>query len=564
MAVISSNQAAFLRYEIENGNSRRRKVALQEISRRYRKGDQLNSEARNSFEKLINGIVLSDSDKKVVRWCLNALARLGTKQNSNRYVILAMQQFQEDPEIVAAAVAALSHMYNGCLDLVPELNLIDPAVRVLAAMQITDASKLDISGLKIDIDRSDDEVLKLALLVIGLNKDIQNLLHPKHSNGSIVKQLCQHDDPIVRQYSVWSVMENRFLTLDDLGISFENINNQPVNVQSKLLQLAAERETNFKLRREVIQGGIHNDYSEARIGLATGISKIYFSELEDLTIDWFNTESDEGIRLLLAEHFARFSDACVPYYEKAQSIVESEPHLTNRILLGAEGKPLYSAIKQAGTKSGMMDLFGLSPDLTMMFDRARGIVKEIHPMKVLFLASSPVDQDSLKIDRECRDIKEQLNLVKDKKVVLDFEHAWAARTDQIQTEILNSKPEVLHFSGHGGPGELVFEDHNGWTKTVSGEALAQLIALCPTIKIVLLNACYTESIAKLVSPHVSAVIGCEVSISDEAATQFTRAFYRALAHGHDVGTAFALGKNEISLAGSPTEAAKYKITLAQS
>lgn len=559
MAIISPGQTAFLKFEIENGDARRRKVALQEISKRYRRGDQFNAPNRNSFEKLINGIVLADRDKKVVRWCLNALARLGTRQNSSRYVTLALQQHGEDPEIVASAIAALSQMYNGSLDLIPELNSIDPAIKILAAMQTTDPRKLDLSELIVDIDKSDTEVLKLALLTVGLNRDIQNLLHPRHSNGQIVKQLCQHDDRIVKQYSVWSVMENKRLTLGDLGICFDHINKEPINVQSKLLQLAAEREPDLVSRRQIIHDGIFNEHPEARIGLATGIRHVFFEGLEELTVNWFDAENDLDVRNLIAEHFGRFSGNCPSYFDKSVQIAEADPGISDRILLGAEGKPLYSAIRSHSGNNGIGNLFGNQSDLNSMFHGEAHILGKTRRMKILFLAANPGDQTSLRIDQEARDLKEQIALVRETTVNLEVEHAWAVRTDQIQREILNAKPEVLHFSGHGGPGLLVFENNSGASVEVSGETMANLVELVPSIKCVILNACYSESVAKLVAPHVEAVIGCNVSIDDDAANYFTRAFYRALAHGQDIRNAFLLAKNEVSLNGKEKESEKYKM-----
>lgn len=560
MAIISPGQTAFLKFEIENGDARRRKVALQELSRRYRSGDKLNAEGRNSFEKTINGIVLSDNDLKVVRWCLNALARLGTRQGSSRYVAAAMKQYEEEPEIVAAAIAALSHMYHGNLDAVPALSVLDPSIRILAAMQTTDVHKLNPSELTIDIDKADKEVLKLALLVVGLNRDIQNLLHPRHSNGAIVRQLGQHDDPIVRQYSVWSVMENRHLTLADLGIPFDTIGTQPANVQAKLLQLAAERESDPMVRHQIIHEGTFNDFPEARLGLAKGLVYSYYEGLEDLTIRWYDVEENLDVLGLVAEHFARFSDDCDPYFAKALEIIEADPKLTDRILLGAEGKELYGTIKALDRTNGMGDLFGTPSDLAAMFQKSTEILRKAPPMKVLFLAANPLDEGRLKIDKEASDLKEQLALVRDTKVAVDVEHAWAIRTDQLQREVLNAKPAVLHFSGHGDTGMLIFEDAAGKAVEVSGEALAGLVELTPTIKCVVLNACFSASVSKLVAPHVEAVIGCDVSIGDTAAILFTRAFYRALAHGESFQRSFELAKNDLNLNGQGKEAGKYTIS----
>lgn len=342
-----------------------------------------------------------------------------------------MKQYQDEPEIVAAAVAALSRMYHGHFEAVPELSFVDPSVRILAAMQTTDVDKLDLSSLSINIDKSDKEVLKLALLVVGMNKDIQNLLHPRYSNGTIVKQLGQHDDPIVRQYSVWSVLENKQLTLADLGISFDMIGAQPSNVQAKLLQLAAERESDLKTRHRIIHEGSFNELPEARLGLAKGLKLSYYDGLEDLTISWFDVENDPDVIELLAEHFARFSDDSGPYFDKAIEIVDANPKLADRVLLGAEGKYLYGKIRTLIRKEGMSDLFGSTHGVTGLFQKTPEPSKKVKTMKVLFLAANPIGQVPLKIDKEASDLKEQLALVRDAKSPVVVEHAWAIRTDQL-------------------------------------------------------------------------------------------------------------------------------------
>ena len=559
MPVISPGRTAFLKFEIDRGDATRKKAALQELCRLYRRGDRLNAVDSVVFERAINGMVLAEADLKVVRWCLNALARLGTKDGSSRYVVTTLKSHEEDPEIVAAAIAALAHIYRGKLDEVPQLKTVDPAIRILAAMQTTDISKLDTSGLRINIERADVEVLKLALLTVGLNRDIQNLLHPRHANGVIVKQLGQHDDRIVKQYSVWSVMENRLLTLDDLGIPFEMLEAEPPNVQAKLLQLAAEREPDTKRRHQIIHDGTFNGYPEARIGLAKGLTHTYYDGLEDLTIDWHSTEQDPTVRSLVAEHFARYSEVCRPYEQKALELYEADTGLREHILLGAEGKRLFGRVKALDASNGMGDLFVRPSDLTSMFQMPPHLKRKAPPMKVLFLAAHPDDAKRLRLDVEARELQQQLDLVKDTKQPIEVVHAWAVRANDIQREILNAKPAVLHFSGHGDTGILAFEDSAGNAFPVSGQALADLVELCPSIKCVVLNSCFSDSIAVQIAPHVDAVIGCDVSVDDKAASVFTSAFYRALAHGESVEAAFRFAKNDLALAGEDEEAKNYRI-----
>lgn len=559
MATISDGQTALIRFEIENGSPSRKKGALQDLTKLYRVGQQLNSEAGNAFERIICGSLLRENDRKVVRWGLNALARFGTRQGSGSYVGLAMRKFEEDPEIVGAAVAALSRLYDGQLDMVADFPSIDPAIRVLASMQTTDPHKIDMTGLSIDIDKSDKEVLKLALLTVGLNRDIKNLLHPRHRNGEIVRQLCQHDDRIVRQYAVWSVMENRWLTLGDLGISFEAIEGQPVNVQAKLYQLAAERHPDARFRTRIIHQGTYSDHAEARIGLAKGISNSFYDGLEEVTLGWYDSDEDDEVKALVAEHFAKFSEDCRPYADKVMAIVEANPKLLDRLMVRVEGKELYGKLQDKDLKSGMKDMFGTSPDLETMFRQAADLSKKVETMKVLFLAANPLDQQTLKPDREANDLKAQLAAVRDAKVKVDVEHAWAIRVEQLQAEVLNFQPDVVHFSGHGDVGLLVFEDAAGNTTEVSGESIARLIELVGSVRCVVLNACFSDSISKLIASHVEAVIGCDDTIDDEAAIMFTRAFYRALSHGVTFEQAYNLARNELDLHGEKGESEKYKL-----
>lgn len=555
--VISAGKTAFLKYEIENGSARRKKTALQDVSRLYRQGFNLRPDNRNAFEQIVNGIVLAHADVKVVRWCLNALAQFGTRAGCTRYVELALQANEGNPEIVAAAVAALSRMYNGRIDEVPSLKTVDPIVRVLAAMQVSAPTGLDLSGVRINIDTADPQVLKLALITVGLNKDIENLFDPKHSNGQIVKALGSYPDDIVRQYCVWCVLENRRLTLADLGMSFDSLEKQPPNVQAKLLQLGAEQVQNRKQRHEIIYRGSFLSSPEARLGLAKGLLTNYYDGLEEITIGWFDTEDDRDAKGLLAEHFGRFSEDCPPYWDKASAVAEAEPDLLDRILLGAEQTALYSTLKSNASAEGNLDLFQNPTDLETMFRGAPLIRKAKLTMKALMLAASPVDQQSLRLDEEARDLREQLKLVNEPMAVVQIEHRWAVRTNQLQMEVMNVKPQILHFSGHGDRGALLFEDVNGNASEVSAEAIAELVELNSCVDCLLLNACYSESVARLVSPYVKAVIGCTTSIDDNAAIAFTRSFYRALAHGETYEKAFRLAKNEVRINFASAEADKY-------
>src|SRR5690606_22020246 len=147
-----------------------------------------------------------------------------------------------------------------------------------------------LTGFRINVDTADDEVLKLALITVGLNKAFENMFHPRHSNAELVKALGQHNNRIVKQYSVWSVIENTNLSIEDLGIPFSGLDIEPSNVQAKMLQLGAEKIVDLKERQEVIRKGSYLTAVDAREGLAKGLLSVYYDGLEGITLDWYDVE----------------------------------------------------------------------------------------------------------------------------------------------------------------------------------------------------------------------------------------------------------------------------------
>ncbi len=375
---------------MDRGDAKRKKVALQELCALYRRGFILSAEETITFETTINGILLRDKqDLKVVRWCLNALAQFGHFTNSRIYVETALTSFAGHPEIEAAGVAALCHMFRGSVSDIEALAKIDPVIWKLAALQNTDPGKIQIGDVCIDIYAADPAVLRLGLITVGLNKDIENLFHPKHKNAEFVRHLGQHDDNVVQQYSVWSVIENRRLTFADLGIPLDSIERLAPNVQSKMYQLVAERDEDLQRRLDLTYRGSIAAPDDAREGLAKGIKDNYYDGLETVTIEWFQQEQHKPIREILAEHVARFSDECGPYEDLALEINEADESLRGRLLLGAEGKPLYGKLK--GTESGRLFEGFDSPDYLPNIIRNRTI-KPPSPLarRVLMLSASPL------------------------------------------------------------------------------------------------------------------------------------------------------------------------------
>ncbi len=167
---------------------------------------------------------------------------------------------------------------------------------------------------------------------------------------------------------------------------------------------------------------------------------------------------------------------------------------------------------------------------------------------ILFLAANPSNTPPLKLDEECRAIDQALRLGEFRDS-FTIQQQWAVRIQDLQEHLLRHRPDIVHFSSHGGVGgEIILEDHTGNTRPVSPEALGRLFsALQDDIRCIVLNACYSERQASTLAQHVDCVVGMSTAIGDRAAISFATAFYRALGYGRSVKTAFDLGCAEISL-----------------
>lgn len=560
-ASITHQQAAYLRYELISNDPQRQKTALQQLCRLVRTGFMFRPEAKASFEQMVAGLTVNASDPKVVRWGLNAIARIGTVANTAESAKVALRRHEGDPEIVAAGVSALAALYRGKIPPEVAVGEIDPATRMLAAMQTVAPRLLDAVSLAIDIDTADVELLKLALIVIGLNRDIQHLLHPRHENGAIVRALGQHDDIIVRQYSVWAVLENKRLGPEHLGIPFDRIEREEPNVQAKLLELAPSAVEDPVERQGLIILGTNLTSARAREGLAKGLAHNFHEGLQDVTISWARTEVDDRVLLPLAEHFARYAEVAPSYRDQALELYDRGPAYQERVRLGAEGTTLYAEVRSSVDQlPGLFD-GGTDVERSSIVER----MKMERELGVLFLNATPDPEAPvhpnyrpIRPDKEVKELRDRLAGIPQPRRRLVLETVYATRPDEIQTKMVRHNPKVLHFSGHGGGGALAFEDRQGGTALVKSVLLARIVKTYGELECLVLHACYSDEIAEACEDYVPHVVGSRDAIDDETAPLFTYMFYQALAMGRSYRRAFAMGQNEVALV-REDEAAKYAI-----
>jgi WD domain, G-beta repeat/CHAT domain len=203
------------------------------------------------------------------------------------------------------------------------------------------------------------------------------------------------------------------------------------------------------------------------------------------------------------------------------------------------------------------------------------------PMRhtILFLAANPLGTDRVALDREARDIQVELER-SGQRDRFEFVTRWAAEPLDLLRELRKLKPTVVHFSGHGGPDAddgrrpgpaprrdvagglgnsgdsprhgLYLQGPNGQPQFVSTEALEQTFgAAGASVKLVVLNACYSDVQAQALLAHVGCIVGMNGSVRDDAARSFAIGFYGGLGERESIADAYKQGCAAVSLQGLP-------------
>jgi WD40 repeat protein len=200
---------------------------------------------------------------------------------------------------------------------------------------------------------------------------------------------------------------------------------------------------------------------------------------------------------------------------------------------------------------------------------------------ILFLAANPFETAQLALDRQARAIQKELESAgfRDR---FELVTRWAVEPLDLLRELRKLKPTVVHFSGHGGqratsdrrPGRepaprrdivgkpdivgneqrhgLFFQGADGRAQFVSAQAIEETFgAAGSSVKLVVLNACYSDVQADALLTHIDCVVGMSGSIRDEAARSFAIGFYGGLGERESVAAAYKQGRAAISLEGLP-------------
>lgn len=234
---IDATEAKFLELQLHSGDATTRKNALQRLCRLHRLGQRLRSPEGTVL--LVIGL-LYDNDKKVVRWALNAAAFL-VKADRIDAVLNAIDRNRDDPDIVGAGVAALAATSDEdrLRELLEARGLPLQGATLLAAAQKLPRLGTSLVANRINIDNAAIPELRLASVLVGIEKAPEHMFDANHANSDVIGALNRHPDAIVAQYSIWAAMESKQLGLAHVRIPLADVMAQRDNVRSYIYRLLA-------------------------------------------------------------------------------------------------------------------------------------------------------------------------------------------------------------------------------------------------------------------------------------------------------------------------------------
>jgi len=187
------------------------------------------------------------------------------------------------------------------------------------------------------------------------------------------------------------------------------------------------------------------------------------------------------------------------------------------------------------------------------------------PLRVLGMVASPSDQPKLNVGLEKQHVEAAVNGLQ-AQGVLELKWLEGQTWQDLQDVLRVNDWHIFHFIGHGGfdkihdEGYIALADERGATYRFSASQLGPLLANARnrSLRLALLNVCesatgsdrdlFSSTASILVRSRIPAVLAMQYAITDSAAIEFARTFYKSLVVGLPVDAAVVEGRVAIKSA----------------
>jgi hypothetical protein len=184
------------------------------------------------------------------------------------------------------------------------------------------------------------------------------------------------------------------------------------------------------------------------------------------------------------------------------------------------------------------------------------------PIRILGMTAGPRDLPELNTARERQRLELALKSLIDRGVV-EFQWVGGERWEDLQEALWRPAWHIFHFIGHGGfnatrgTGVIYLSTEKGFARELSAADVGLLLGDHEPLRLAVLNSCetaegdrtdvFSSTAATLVRRGTPAVVAMQFQITDDAAIQFSRAFYAAIAYGMPIDAAVSAARKAVAL-----------------
>ena len=166
-------------------------------------------------------------------------------------------------------------------------------------------------------------------------------------------------------------------------------------------------------------------------------------------------------------------------------------------------------------------------------------------VRVLYVSANPEGLAQINVDKEQKEIKVALTDVGTYRQHFEFGAVPAATRADLVRELQSSRPQILHITCHGKKEGLLLRNGEGEPELVPPSWLVERVKDTPSLRLVVFNACKSRALVEEVARETTTeAIGWDESPYDEDGRHFAGAFFRGIANGEDVGSAFRAARAE--------------------
>lgn len=161
-------------------------------------------------------------------------------------------------------------------------------------------------------------------------------------------------------------------------------------------------------------------------------------------------------------------------------------------------------------------------------------------MRVLYVASNRDKAPALQLEQEITELQQRAPGVTGDPIRFTFLPNLCV--EQLPIEIAKTTPDILHISVHGESEKLCLANRNKDAVFLTAEKLKAFLNIkCPP-RLVYLNACNSQELARSLTGTIEMAIGTTAPITNSTAIESAVLFYHRLSLGATVQNAFEAGK----------------------